>query len=60
MANPFEALAEIGVIPVIAIESVDSAVPLADALLEGGLPVAEITFRTSAAATAMAVAASPC
>lgn len=50
MANPFEALAEIGVIPVIAIESVDSAVPLADALLEGGLPVAEITFRTSAAA----------
>lgn len=38
------------VIPVIAIESADDALPLADALIEGGLPVAEITFRTSAAA----------
>jgi 2-dehydro-3-deoxyphosphogluconate aldolase/(4S)-4-hydroxy-2-oxoglutarate aldolase len=36
------------VVPVIAIESVDSALPLADALAEGGLPVAEITFRTAA------------
>lgn len=34
----------------IAIESVEAALPLADALLEGGLPVAEITFRTAAAA----------
>ena len=50
MADPFEALAEIGVVPVIAIESVEHALPLADALLEGGLPVAEITFRTAAAA----------
>jgi len=38
------------VIPVIAIESADAALPLADALIEGGLPVAEITFRTTAAA----------
>lgn len=38
------------VVPVIAIDSADSALPLADALLEGGLPVAEITFRTAAAA----------
>lgn len=37
------------VIPVIAIESADAALPLADALIEGGLPVAEITFRTTAA-----------
>jgi 2-dehydro-3-deoxyphosphogluconate aldolase/(4S)-4-hydroxy-2-oxoglutarate aldolase len=37
-----------GVVPVIAIEAVDSALPLADALAEGGLPVAEITFRTAA------------
>jgi 2-dehydro-3-deoxyphosphogluconate aldolase/(4S)-4-hydroxy-2-oxoglutarate aldolase len=37
-----------GVVPVIAIESVDAALPLADALVEGGLPVAEITFRTKA------------
>jgi 2-dehydro-3-deoxyphosphogluconate aldolase/(4S)-4-hydroxy-2-oxoglutarate aldolase len=38
------------VIPVIAIESAEAALPLADALIEGGLPVAEITFRTAAAA----------
>jgi 2-dehydro-3-deoxyphosphogluconate aldolase / (4S)-4-hydroxy-2-oxoglutarate aldolase len=37
-----------GVVPVIAIESVEAALPLADALAEGGLPVAEITFRTAA------------
>lgn len=43
------ALAQYGVIPVIAIDLVDAALPLADALLEGGLPVAEITFRTAAA-----------
>ena len=39
-----------GVIPVIAIDSPDSAFPMADALIEGGLAVAEITFRTDAAA----------
>jgi 2-dehydro-3-deoxyphosphogluconate aldolase/(4S)-4-hydroxy-2-oxoglutarate aldolase len=39
-----------GVVPVIAIESPDLALPMADALIEGGLPVAEITFRTAAAA----------
>jgi 2-dehydro-3-deoxyphosphogluconate aldolase/(4S)-4-hydroxy-2-oxoglutarate aldolase len=39
-----------GVIPVVAIESLEHAIPLADALIEGGLPVAEITFRTQSAA----------
>lgn len=53
--NLFDRIQEIGVVPVIAIEDVVNAVPLADALLEGGLPVAEITFRTSAAAEVMAV-----
>jgi len=43
-----EKIWKIGVIPVIAIESPESALPLADALIEGGLPVAEITFRTKA------------
>ena len=38
------------IIPVVAVNSVDAALPLADALLSGGLPVAEITFRTEAAA----------
>ena len=38
----------------IAIEDLEHALPLADALLEGGLPVAEITFRTAAAAEVIA------
>jgi 2-dehydro-3-deoxyphosphogluconate aldolase/(4S)-4-hydroxy-2-oxoglutarate aldolase len=48
-----EKIGEIRIVPVVAIESVDSAVPLADALAGGGLPVAEITFRTEAAAEVM-------
>jgi 2-dehydro-3-deoxyphosphogluconate aldolase/(4S)-4-hydroxy-2-oxoglutarate aldolase len=50
----FSALAKYVVVPVIAIDSVDAALPLADALIEGGLPVAEITFRTAAAAEVIA------
>ncbi len=48
--NIIEKLTKYGVVPVIAIEDADAALPLADALIEGGLPVAEITFRTAAAA----------
>jgi len=48
--NVFETIAKYGVVPVIAIDSVDAALPLADALLKGGLPVIEVTFRTAAAA----------
>ncbi len=50
----FAEIARHGVVPVIAVESVEAALPLADALLEGGLPLAEITFRTSAAAEVIA------
>ncbi len=42
-----------GVVPVIALEREEDALPLADALLAGGLPVMEITFRTAAAAAAI-------
>lgn len=49
MQDPIDLIAGLGVVPVIAIERASDAVPLADALLEGGLPVAEITFRTEAA-----------
>lgn len=38
-----------GVIPVVVIDEIKDALPLADALIEGGLPCAEITFRTDAA-----------
>jgi 2-dehydro-3-deoxyphosphogluconate aldolase/(4S)-4-hydroxy-2-oxoglutarate aldolase len=46
----YDRIGELRVVPVVAIERVADAVPLADALIEGGLPVAEITFRTAAAA----------
>ena len=45
-----ERIQQIGIIPVIAIPDVKYALPLAEALLAGGLPCAEITFRTAAAA----------
>ena len=46
-------LYSIGLIPVIKIENPDDAVPLAKALIDGGLPAAEITFRTDAAAASI-------
>jgi 2-dehydro-3-deoxyphosphogluconate aldolase/(4S)-4-hydroxy-2-oxoglutarate aldolase len=45
-------LEEIGaykIVPVIVIDDPQNAIPLAQALIEGGLPVAEVTFRTKAA-----------
>ena len=47
-------LGKAGIIPVIVIEDIEKAVPLANALVKGGLPVLEITFRTSCAAEAIA------
>lgn len=43
----------IGLVPVIKIEDPADAVPLAKALIDGGLPAAEITFRTKCAAEAI-------
>ena len=43
------------IVPVIKLDDPKSSVPLADALTQGGIHVAEITFRTSAAAEAIAL-----
>jgi len=52
--NPvLEQIAKVGIIPVIAIENAADAPSLARALLAGGLPVAEVTFRTAAGAEAI-------
>ena len=40
---------ETGVVPVVVLEDAEDAVPLAQALVEGGLLSAEVTFRTAAA-----------
>lgn len=53
--NPIlEELSKIGIVPVIKIDDAKDAVPLAKALLDGGLPCAEVTFRTAAAKDAIA------
>lgn len=46
-------ISNVGIVPVIAIDDAEKAVPLAKALVAGGLPVAEVTFRTAAAEEAM-------
>ena len=53
MNDMMKELYSIGLIPVIKIENPDDAVPLAKALIDGGLPAAEITFRTACAAEAI-------
>lgn len=49
----FDQLTSRKIIPVIVIDDAADAVPLAEALLEGGVDVIEITFRTAAAADAI-------
>jgi len=49
----FQDVLKLRVIPVVAIHDAENAGPLADALIEGGLPSAEITFRTEAALEAI-------
>ena len=46
-------ISDIGIVPVIAIDDAEKAVPLAKALVAGGLPVAEVTFRTAAGEAAI-------
>ena len=50
----YRKLYENGVVPVVVLEKADDAVPLARALLKGGVRVAEITFRTTAAPSCIA------
>jgi 2-dehydro-3-deoxyphosphogluconate aldolase/(4S)-4-hydroxy-2-oxoglutarate aldolase len=57
MMDIFATLAHHGVVPVIALDDAAAALPLADALIAGGLPVAEITFRTDAARDTIAAIA---
>ena len=46
---------KIGIIPVVVIEDAKDAEPLGRALVEGGLPCAEVTFRTEAAEEAIKI-----
>jgi 2-dehydro-3-deoxyphosphogluconate aldolase/(4S)-4-hydroxy-2-oxoglutarate aldolase len=57
MADVMEKIEAMKIVPVVAIHNAAQAGPLVDALVAGGLPCAEITFRTDAAAEAIAVIA---
>ena len=49
MEDITESFEKLGVVPVVVLEDAKDAVPLATALVKGGLPCAEVTFRTEAA-----------
>ncbi|MCR5502790.1 MAG: bifunctional 4-hydroxy-2-oxoglutarate aldolase/2-dehydro-3-deoxy-phosphogluconate aldolase [Lachnospiraceae bacterium] len=53
MEDLLKQIHDIGIVPVIAIEDAEKAVPLAKALAKGGLNAAEVTFRTEAAEEAI-------
>lgn len=48
-------LSQIGIVPVVALNDINDAGPLAKALCDGGLPCAEVTFRTDCAEEAIRV-----
>ena len=47
--NMNEKIGSLGIVPVVVLNDAKDAVPLAQALMDGGLPCAEVTFRTAAA-----------
>ena len=49
----FDKIKKIGIVPVVKLEDAQDAKPLAKALCDGGLPCAEVTFRTEQAADAI-------
>ena len=50
-----EKIQKLGIVPVVVLDKAEDAEPLAKALCEGGLPVAEVTFRTEAAEEAIRI-----
>ncbi len=49
MNEVLQKIGQTGIIPVVVLNKVSDAVPLAQSLINGGLPCAEVTFRTDAA-----------
>jgi 2-dehydro-3-deoxyphosphogluconate aldolase/(4S)-4-hydroxy-2-oxoglutarate aldolase len=56
----YEQVESMGVVPVVVLDRVEDALPLADVLVKGGLPSAEVTFRTDAAADSIKAMAEQC
>lgn len=57
MNSVLSQIEKIGIVPVVVIEDAKDALPLGKALMEGGLPCAEVTFRTAAAEEAIRIMA---
>ncbi len=55
MNKVLEEISKIGILPVVVLEETKDAKPLAKALCAGGLPCAEVTFRTAAAKESIAI-----
>lgn len=55
MNEVLEKISQIGIVPVVVLEDAKDAKPLAEALIKGGLPCAEVTFRTAAAEEAIRI-----
>lgn len=53
MSDVFERIGEYGIVPLVTLDDPNDAVPLGRALVEGGIPIAEVTFRTSAGGEAI-------
>lgn len=58
MNKILEEISKIGIVPVIALKDAKDAEPLANALCKGGIPCAEVTFRTDAAEESIRIMAS--
>ena len=56
----YEELEDLSIVPVIVLEEASQAAPLAKALCRGGMPSAEVTFRTGAAAEAIRIMRQTC
>ncbi|MDC7228316.1 MAG: bifunctional 4-hydroxy-2-oxoglutarate aldolase/2-dehydro-3-deoxy-phosphogluconate aldolase [Spirochaetales bacterium] len=60
MSDIFETIGRIKLVPVVKIENAKDAPALGNALSEGGLPIAEVTFRTAAAEEAIKLMKAEC
>ncbi len=56
MVSPLEKIKKIKIIPIITVHQVKNVIPLIQALINGGLAVAEITYRSDIAAEAIKIA----
>ncbi|MDD6266013.1 MAG: bifunctional 4-hydroxy-2-oxoglutarate aldolase/2-dehydro-3-deoxy-phosphogluconate aldolase [Clostridia bacterium] len=55
MFSVLDEIGKLGIVPVVVIDDANDAKALANALCEGGLPCAEVTFRTAAAEEALKI-----